>query len=150
MRRLDYATAAVMLLLAAAVVAGTPELDFWDDFGPGSRFMPLWVAGVTVVLAGLLVVEARQRSPHDAVDWPDRMGLRRVVMTLAGIVAFVLVAPWLGFVITTALFVVALLLIVERRALLPSLFTGLFAAALIHAIFVAWLSVALPKGIFGV
>lgn len=150
MRRLDYATAAVMLLLAAVVVVGTPELAFWDDFGPSSRFMPLWVAGAIAVLSLLLVMEAQRRVSDPAVDWPDRTGGRRVVLTLTGIVAFVLIAPWLGFVVTTSVFVVALLLIVERRPLLPSLLTGLLAAALIHAIFIAWLSIALPRGILGV
>ena len=149
MKRLDIASAAVMLVLAALVVAGTPELDVWDDVGPGSRFMPVWVAGVTAVLSSLLVLEARRRAA-DPVDWPDRTGLRRVASTFAGIIAFVLAAPWLGFVVTTALFVVALLLIVERRPLLPSLVSGLVTAALIHAIFIAWLSIALPKGILGV
>ena len=149
MKRLDIASAAVMLVLAALVVAGTPELDFWDDVGPGSRFMPVWVAGVTAVLSLLLMLEARRRAA-DPVDWPDRTGLRRVASTFAGIIAFVLAAPGLGFVVTTALFVVALLLIVERRPLLPSLVSGLVTAALIHAIFIAWLSIALPKGILGV
>jgi putative tricarboxylic transport membrane protein len=149
MKRLDIASAVVMMLLAGLVVAGTPELDFWDDVGPGSRFMPLWVAGVTAVLSLLLIVEARRRAA-DPVDWPDRAGLRRVASTFAAIIAFVLAAPWLGFVVTTALFVVALLLIVERRPLLPSLMSGLLTAALIHAIFIAWLSIALPKGVFGV
>jgi len=149
MKRFDIASAAVMLVLAALVVAGTPELDFWDEVGPGSRFMPVWVAGVTAVLSLLLMLEARRRA-GDPVDWPDRAGLRRVASTFAGIIAFVLAAPWLGFVVTTALFVVALLLIVERRPLLPSLVSGLVTAALIHAIFIAWLSIALPKGILGV
>jgi hypothetical protein len=150
MRRLDHATAAVMLLLAALVVVGTRELEFWDDFGPGSRFMPLWVAGVTAVLSLMLMTEAKRRAAHDPADWPDRAGLRRVALTFAGIVAFALTAPWLGFVVTTALFVVALLLMVEHRPLLPSLFTGLLVAALVHAIFVSWLNIALPRGILGV
>ena len=40
MKRLDIDSAAVMLVLAALVVAGTPELDFWDGVGAGNRFVP--------------------------------------------------------------------------------------------------------------
>ena len=149
MKLVDYVTAAVMLILAVVVVIGTRELDVWDDFGPSSRFMPVWVAGAAAILALLLVLEANRRTEEPDIDWPDRSGVRRVALTFAGIVAFVAAAPLLGFVLATAIFVLGLLLGIDRRPLLPSALAALVTAALIQAIFVSWLSIALPKGVFG-
>jgi len=148
-KRVDYATAAAMLILAAIVVIGTRELDVWDDFGPSSRFMPVWVAGAAAILALLLVLEANRRRDEPEVEWPDRSGVRRVAFTFAGIVGFVAAAPLLGFILATAAFVLLMLLGIERRPLVPSALAALVTAALIQAIFVSWLSIALPKGVFG-
>src|SRR5688500_12213309 len=118
MKRLDYAAAAVMLLMAGVIVVATQDLTFWDEFGPSTRFMPLWVAGVSALLAILLILEAARRSSDAPVDWPDRHGVRRVTLTFAAIVGFITIVPWLGFVFATAVFVLVMLLGVERRPVL--------------------------------
>jgi hypothetical protein len=150
MRRLDYAAAAVMLLLAGVIVFATQDLTFWDEFGPSTRFMPLWVAGVSALLAVLLILEAARRSPDAPVDWPDRRGARRVALTFAAICGFIAIVPWLGFVLATAVFVLVMLFGVERRPVLPALFTAAITALLIQAVFIWWLSIALPKGALGI
>ena len=150
MKRLDYAAAAVMLLLAGVIVLATQDLTFWDDFGPSTRFMPLWVAGVSALLAVLLIVEAARRSSDAPVDWPDRLGIRRVALTFAAIVGFIAIVPWLGFVLATAVFVLVMLVGVERRPVLPALLTAAITTLLIQAVFIWWLSISLPKGALGV
>jgi putative tricarboxylic transport membrane protein len=147
MKRLDYITATVMLAFSAVVVFGTGGLDFWDDFGPSSRFMPLWVAGATALLSLLLILEAGRSTEEAAL--PDRSGARRVALTLACIVGFMAAAPWLGFIAATATFVLVLLLGVERRRVLPSLVTAVATASIVQAIFVTWLAIPLPKGVLG-
>jgi putative tricarboxylic transport membrane protein len=150
MKRLDYATAVLMLILSSVVVFGTQELEFWDDYGPGSRFMPLWVAGAMALLSLLLILETNRRADEPATNLPDRAGAIRVVLVLAAIIAYGASALWLGFVLVTAAFVLIVLLLIERRPLLPSLFTAAVSAVLIQAIFVSWLGIALPKSALGI
>lgn len=149
MKRLDFITAAAMLLLAVAVIYETGSLNYWDDITPGSRFMPLWISAATIVLSGLLVLEAVRNDSGMPVDWPDADGRRRVVLTMLAVFGFVGFAPWLGFVAGSAVFVLVLLIGVLRKPILPSALTAVVSAGIIQAVFVQWLSVALPKGVLG-
>jgi putative tricarboxylic transport membrane protein len=149
MRRYDLITALIMLALAAVAAFGTQGLDFWDDFGPSTRFMPIWVAVVTALLALLLVFEAVKRQHDPAPEWPDRAGTVRVSLVISAIIIFIASVPWLGFLIATVLFVLAMLLGIERRPVLPSLLTAAVTAGLIQGVFSWWLSIPLPKGAIG-
>lgn len=149
MKRYDIITALVMLSLAAVAAFGTQGLDFWDDFGPSTRFMPIWVSIVTAILAVLLIVDAVKRETDTEPEWPDRVGIVRVSLVFSAIVIFIALVPWLGFVVATVLFALAMLLGVERKPLLPSIFTAAITAGLIQSVFVWWLSIPLPKGIVG-
>jgi hypothetical protein len=149
MKRLDFITAAAMLLLAVAVIYETGSLAYWDDITPGPRFMPLWISAATIVLSGLLVLEAVRTDSGTPADWPDAGGRRRVVLTALAIFGFVGLAPWLGFVAGAAVFVLVLLIGVLRKPFLPSALTAVVSAGIIQAVFVQWLSVALPKGVLG-
>jgi hypothetical protein len=150
MNRLEQISAISMLLLASIVVFGTSELTAWEDSAPGPRFMPLAVAGASALLASLLLLEVRSKNSLTPADWPDRAGAFRVILTTLAIWGFLLVAPWLGFVLGSAALVLFLLIVVTRCRLGPSLIVTVITAALIQGVFVSWLSVALPKGILGI
>lgn len=149
MKRIEQITATIFLLLAAVVVVSTRDLAYWEDISPGNRFMPLWVAGASAVLALLLLLEAGRRTNAGDVDWPDRGGAFRVISTLLGIVVFALLADVIGLLAATALFIIAVLVGVLRRPLLPSALATAITVTLIYGVFVSWLSLPLPKGVFG-
>jgi hypothetical protein len=149
MKRLDQVTAVRVLVLAAAAVLGTTRLAFWQGTSPGPRFMPLVVAVFCAVLAGFLFLEATRRSSEQPVEWPDREGALRVVLTAAVIVGFIALTPLLGFVVGSAAFVIVLLLVVLKRPLVPSLATAAISAGIIQGVFVSWLGTALPRGVLG-
>jgi hypothetical protein len=149
MKRLDFVTAAAMLLLAVTVIYETSGMLYWDEINPGPRFMPLWISVGTMILSVLLIVEAVRKDSDEPVEWPDAAGRLRVGLTMLSIFVFVALAPVLGFVAGSAAFVLVMLIGVLRRPILPSAFTALIAAGMIEGVFVQWLSVALPKGMIG-
>jgi putative tricarboxylic transport membrane protein len=148
MRWSDVLPALLMLALSTAMAVDTRGLSFWADTTPGPRFVPLWLAVAGVLLVVLRLVEARG-SGGAPVQWPDRAALGRVASVLAGLVAVPLVALLAGLVAALAIFVGVLLLFVLRQPLWPSLATVLVTIGLVYGILVAWLGVALPKGILG-
>lgn len=150
MKTADLISAVVMLVLSGMVFATTRDLPYWADFAPGSAFAPFWVAATGAVLSIALFVGALRRKASAPVDWPDRNGFQRVILTAAGLWTVVVIAPILGLVSTAVLFMLFLLLVVERRRVLPSLFTTAVTTALIYGVFVAWLGIAFPKGMLGV
>jgi len=156
MKRLEQIAAAIMLVLAAIIVFDTGDLTYWSGLSPGNRFVPLWVAGVSAVLALLLFREAMLRQQDQPVDWPDRDGVIRVGGTFAAICALPIAVsgigpiPGIGFLLTTAVFVLVILLVLLRRRLLPSLLAMVVTAGTIYIVFISWLSIPLPKGFLGI
>jgi len=150
MRVVDVAPAAVMLGLSAVVLVGTRELPYWVDFTPGPAFLPRWIAGAGVLLSVILLVQAWRAGGAARPEWPERFGAIRVLLTTGGLILCVPLAPYLGFVATTVVFMVAMMAGILRRRLLPSLITAVVTGGLIYVVFVWWLKVALPFGPLGI
>jgi putative tricarboxylic transport membrane protein len=150
MKTADIVSAVVMLVLSGVVFMSTRDLPYWADFAPGSAFAPFWVAATGAALSISLLVGALRRQTNPPVDWPDRKGFQRVVLTAAGLWAVIALAPILGLIATAVLFMLFLLIVVERRRLLPSLFTTAITTALVYGVFAAWLGIAFPKGMLGI
>jgi hypothetical protein len=148
MRWGDVVPALLMLVLSAAVFVETRGLEFFDGI-PGPAFMPLWLAIAGVVLFILRLLEARRLPAGSGIDWPDRGGLQRVLLTLAGLVAIPLIAPVLGLMAAIVLFMAFLLIVVLGQRVGPSLATVAITASAVYGIFVLWLGLALPKGVLG-
>ena len=155
MRRVDLGVAAGALALAVLVAGSTASLPFWADYAPGPAFVPMGVALAGAVLALLLAADALRRAEASAgedgtvADLPDRDGARRVALTFGCLLLFGLLAVPLGFVGTAGLFMLAVLVPVLRQAILPSLIATGLTVGLIWGVFVAWLGIALPKGVLG-
>jgi hypothetical protein len=137
-----------MLGLSAIVIAGLSGYAFWMDYAPGPAFAPYLIAGSGILLALILLVAAL-RGDQEQADWPDRVGGRRVLYTVIGLVLFVTALPFLGFAVSGIVFMMVLLLAVLRRRLVPSLATTAMTVALVQGIFVQWLDVRLPAGPWG-
>jgi putative tricarboxylic transport membrane protein len=149
MQRLEQIAAIAMMVLAVATFFGSGALPVWDEHAPGPRFLPLVIAGITILISIMLLIETRRRAP-EAVDWPDHAGRIRLTLVMLAICAFVLSAMWIGFVLGSALFVALLLILVLRRPPLPSLATAIVTAVLVQGVFVWWLETPLPKSMIGI
>ena len=149
MRGVNIAAALVFLALSAILVIGTWDLAYWSDFAPGPAFAPRWIALAAAILALLLLTQELRRPSREPAGFHEAAAWLRVVLTIAAMSAALAAAPWLGFVATVALLTLFVLLAVERRRLLPSLLVAALTTALVHGVFVAWLNVALPKGVLG-
>lgn len=149
MRRIELATALVMLVISGMVLVESHKLAFWSDFAPGPGFMPVLVAAAGAGLAVLLGLQA-WRAPDREADLPTAAALGRILLTMAGLWAVVAATPLLGLMTPIALFVAFMLLAVLRRPLGPSLITTGLTMGLIWGVFVGWLAIAVPRGPFGI
>lgn len=149
MRVVDVAPAAVMLGLSAVVLAGTRDLPYWVDFTPGPAFLPRWIAGAGGLLSVILLIQAWRAGGTARPEWPEKAGAIRVLLTTGGLILCVPLAPILGFVATTVVFMVGMLVGILRRRPFPSLVTAVGTGGLIHVVFVWWLRVGLPAGPLG-
>ena len=148
MRLTSAAPAVVMLALSATMVANTLPMGVWSRFTAGPAFFPLVIATVTTVLAVLLLVQALRGDAADA-GWPDRSALRTVGLVYGALLAFLLLAPVLGMLSTSAALLAFVMIVALRQPLAGSLVAVAVTTGLVHIIFIRWLAIPLPSGVLG-
>lgn len=144
-----YVALAMLLIYAALLIAGI-DLVYWDGYAPASGFAPVWVAISGLVLATLMLFDIGAEAVDEGPVLPSREEFRRVVMATGALWLFVVASPFLGMIPAGLALMLFLLLVVLERRLVPSLLTAFLTSGLIYLIFVVWLNVQLPRGIFGV
>lgn len=149
MKASDVIPALLMLVLSVAVLIEVWPLEFYGGI-PGPAFLPVWLAVAGAILFVLRLAEARRLGGSMAVEWPARDGIRRVVLTFAGLLVVPVITPLLGMVAAMMLFVAYLMLIVLRQRLGPTLATIAVTTGIVYGIFVQWLGIALPPGVLGI
>jgi hypothetical protein len=94
------------------VFAVSGDLPFGDLTAPGAGMMPKLAAGLMMLFAALVTLSAAGSPALRSIDWSDRGHAAAVIIITAAAVAAY--RP-LGFLITMAALVFALLVVVERR-----------------------------------
>ena len=149
MRLADIVSGLVMIALAAFVIWATSALAYWQRLVPGPGFMPYWVS-ITGVGLGLLVIAlAVLRPVPGKVGWPEPRAALRIIACFLALCLVPITSPYIGFLTAAVIFMLFALIVVSRKAVLPSLITTAVIAAMVHFLFNTWLNVRLPSGPFG-
>ena len=136
---------ALLGLVAIAIASGFREGTATG--GPGTRFLPVLVGVIVIVLGAVLVL--RPPASGDATAPLEPGGAGRAIWTLAAVLAYVLLFARLGFVLATVPFLVVLLLAYGERRWPVVLAVALGATGVTYGLFAVWLGVPLPTGPFG-
>jgi putative tricarboxylic transport membrane protein len=147
-RSADRVTAVLLLAFSVAFAAGALKYySWWGPGGPGSAFLPFWLALVMGVLALMLLVR-RLRDPERVADWLHKgEGLRDMLVVLGATVAFIALLKVTGMVIGTALYLAGLVWHLGRHRWWVTLGVAIAAAGFNWLVFVHWLRVPMPEGI---
>jgi hypothetical protein len=129
--RADHVAGGAFVVLGAVVLAISGDLPFGTLSMPGAGMMPKLMAGLMMACAVATILGARTSPPLAEIDWSDRGHAASVVAATA--VAVALYRP-LGFLVTMSALVFALLVVVERRAIL-----GAAAYSIALTLFAYWL-----------
>ncbi|MBS1214691.1 MAG: hypothetical protein H6R26_3308 [Proteobacteria bacterium] len=133
-----------------AATIGLPEATLLVPVGPG--FYPRIVLGITAVLSVALVVNdlvARRRSAAAGPAQPD-VNYPLVLLTFSVFGVYVAILPYLGFRISTFIFVAAMQALLDpprngRRWLLMAT-VALATTVVTYYVFETFLLVLLPRG----
>lgn len=150
MKSVDVAIALGMIGISAVATLATADLDYWTDYSPGPSFAVRWASAVGAVIGLILLVQALRSRASRALDWPDRSGRVRVVAGVLALIGFLAVVPVLGTVVTATIFMLVLLILVQRQKVIPSLITTAITVGTIELVFDVWLNIAMPKGFLGI
>ncbi len=101
----DRIVGLILLLLAAICIA--EGIRVWDGFG-GTGFMPAIVGLIFLSLSpGLLFPKSRAQA-EGAISWPQKGGWQKIGFTLTSLILYTLLVPWVGYPVSTALFLTIL------------------------------------------
>lgn len=148
-RLVQIAPAIIMAALSALVIFETRHLPYWSDYSPGPAFAPWWIALCGLLLSALLVIHSYRSSEKWEGEPTTLAGFTRAAATFASLIAFVLLIPYLGLVITSVLIALVIMLLILRRSVVPSIASALVAGGVIYGIFFWWLQIHLPTGPLG-
>ena len=144
--RADHIAGGAAAIFGLLIFALSGDLPTGTLSFPGAGMMPKLVAGLLIALGFVLNVRANESAPFAAIPWGDLPHAMRVIAITAAAIA--LYQP-LGFLITMALLLFALIFGAERRRALPAAAFSVGVVALTYLLFVAVLKTPLERGILG-
>jgi putative tricarboxylic transport membrane protein len=143
--------AAIFFLLVGtffAVYARTVEIGTWNEPGPG--FLPFW-AGVTISIMALalLVMSLGKKGPVRPSFFPEAGSWKRVFATFMALIGYNFIFDYLGFALTTFLFVGVLVKFIFPQSWVKTVIVAMSAAIIARLLFINFLETQLPKGFLG-
>ncbi|MCL4182197.1 MAG: tripartite tricarboxylate transporter TctB family protein [Burkholderiaceae bacterium] len=149
MRRVDgILSSGVLLLLGAAIAWYAPTFDLGTLETPGPGFMP-FLAGLIICAAALVgIVEALRSGCAEAGSpWHDE-GLGKHAFLLGLVCVQAALLERIGFLACAFLLVFASMRVVGKESWRSSALWAVLLSAGSYVVFVMWLNVDLPRGIF--
>jgi hypothetical protein len=149
MRRWDIACTAVITALGMVVVWEGWRLGFGAFESPGPGFIAVF-AGLFLFLfstANMVLTVAKYQKRADRPFWPETDSLRKVLLTLAGPIAFVLLLNYLGFFLCSLGMLIYLFRIIYPHRISLTLFLALATALACLILFQFILKVQFPQGV---
>ena len=144
--RADHVAGAFFIGLGLLVIALSGDLPTGNLSMPGSGFLPKIIAVLTIFFGAVLAVRARESKVFSTLSWSDAKHAAIVVVIAAAAIA---VLDWLGFITTNVLLIFALLVIVERRRLVPATVYSVGLVLITYVLFVYVLKTPLHTGLLG-
>ena len=115
---------------------------------PGPALFPMVLSGLLIIAGSVLVVSGRRQGGPLYQVLPDitLAGVINIMLTLSAVIFYVLVARTLGFLLTSFIIMVGLMLVLKAR-LIMSVLVAIGTTLCIYLIFNKFLMVPLPRGI---
>ena len=121
---------------------------------PGAGFFP-FLCGVILIGLSLIVLissfgqKNKDERGEEEKFFPEKGAVKRLTYTLAALVAYGICLPHGGFILTTFVFMLFMLRIIEPQRWSRVFLISVSTAVLAYFLFAA-LEVQLPQGIFGI
>jgi putative tricarboxylic transport membrane protein len=140
---------AMMLVAAVLVIVDAVRLpETSEAVGPAAVPLPIGVLLGVVGAALLVQARAQYGTASRESDWQPRAGLRLLAMVVA-LVAFAVLLPVLGYVVSSAALFVAAAMLLGAPAFWRTVAYGWALAAIVFLVFDRLIGLSLPTGPWG-
>ena len=143
----------VWLGMGVFICIGSLRLSLGEFRKPGPGFLSFFAGLVITGLAFVVHLQSRKRRPRTEKEesepiWSDPKKGMKIVMTVVALLVYAVVMNYLGFLISTFLFLAFVLKTIEPQRWSVTLIGSLIASAAFYVIFEMGLQSQLPKGLF--
>lgn len=114
----------------------------------GDHTMPGIVGGALILLGLLMVFFIKGESFK--VEFPDRVIMRSMLLALGLLFAYWFAIQYLGYVISTLLVAIGLFKVLGFFSLVKSALYATVLTTIFYLIFIFWLNMPFPTGIFNI
>jgi hypothetical protein len=143
--RIDHVAGAVAIVIGVMVFALSGDLPLGSLSFPGAGMWPKLICVLMIGLGALLCLGASSSRPIAEVGWSDAQHAAIVTAATAVAIAFY---STLGFIVITT-FLLAGLVMLERRHPLVALVYGASVSVAVYALFTILLKSPLERGLIG-
>ena len=145
-RWVEVGVALAMALFGVIVIVGSMQVGIgWGPEGPKSGFFPFYLGVVIIGASAANLARAVIDIAPDVVfaDWDQ---LKQVVSVIIPTTAYVLVIPWLGIYISSAVLIALFMKWFGRYGWLLTVVIAVAVPAITYVLFEKWFLIPLPKG----
>ena len=158
MKKGEIVLSAVCLAFFSFMFYESLELRGVGRFGEvGSGFWPLLSLGFATILSLVWLItnlrkysrekqEAEEKpAPENAAEaWSRR---KKVGSSLVCLFCYIVIIPWIGFLLSTMLFILTFILALDERRKTVLIISPLLITAAIIVVFAKFITIPLPKGV---
>jgi len=145
-RWVEAGVAVLMALFGVIVIAGSFQVGIgWGPEGPKSGFFPFYLGVIIIGASAVNLFRAVVDIEPDRLfaDW-DQLG--QVISVVIPTTAYVLVVPWIGIYVASALLIALFMKWFGRYGWGLTLGIAVGIPAITYLLFEKWFLIPLPKG----
>ncbi len=149
----DKWSSLVWLGIAILICIHSLRLSLGTFRNPGPGFLSFFAALIVGVLALVVFLQSGRISPSAEKSkplWMDQSRGRKMVLTVAALIGYAVIMNYLGFLLSTFVFLVFLLRVIEPQRWPVALLGSIAASVAFFCLFELGLKSQLPKGPLGI
>ena len=144
-KKWDRFTGYILLVIGLITAWSSIHLSMGRVKHPGPGFLPFGLALCLILLSLALIIKSWKGDVSLAPFWPKRTWLKPL-LGVAILIFFALVVEWVGFLITTFIFLTIWMGVIERIRWGTIMSISVGTTVVLYLIFRLFLEVPLPMG----
>jgi putative tricarboxylic transport membrane protein len=146
--RADRVSATLLLLFSVLVIFAARALPYWTANAPGPGFVPFWLGLLLACASVAMFARAQVRFGHESA-LPDRATTFRVATVVGLTAGAAALTPVVGLVVASGVFMGVTLAYLRPGHPRGNWVATILTPIVVWLLFVRWLAVPLPAGLFG-
>ncbi|MDC7244419.1 MAG: tripartite tricarboxylate transporter TctB family protein [Sphaerochaetaceae bacterium] len=134
------------IILGLYVIVAASQFPEGADGVPGPGFFPV-ILGIMIILLSVLQLFNTRKDKDDDTKFMNE-GTRRVLISCAIIIGYLVGMEVLGFIVSTPIFLFSIMWYFSVRKVSTLISIPLVSTGILYFVFLKFLSVSLPTGLF--